>query len=344
MTRQQPLHPAFVEALDIDRESLNQRFQFAARRQRIDGPEFLRHLAERVNPVVAAVHELFPERSRAVSSELFDISLDLFGGSILGGESDLPVMDRLWRQLLPGIARFVARDPHRVVGSLCNGLLQIQWQTGHGAENWLKRMLAIAPACASSQQLLDAGKVLGWTCGMAQFRGAALRLARQIDRDLLIDILGLAETTASEDLERLIDQWEHDPWSSPPTDAPPARRLRQVAKIGAFRGFGGPFLFPPTVLATQGRLLVGDTESQWQLHADRFGSYFHRVGEGKLRRQNSKAGKSDPNIATDGIVTWNGGRFPFPQLAGSTTAAFDGVTLAVTLPNSFHIFLLAMVL
>ena len=341
-TERQPLHPALVEAIELERESLNQRFKFAARQHRIDPQAFLEHMTERVNPIIAAVHAVFPERLRIVTSELFNVSLDLFAASLLSADAELPILDRLWRELLPKIPQFIARDPHRVTGSLCNAVLQIYRQTASGAEDWLNRMGEMAPRCSSPQQMLDAGKVLSWTCGMAQYRIAALQSARQLDHELLVRIFALPESITSEQMTGLLDRWEQNPWQAPSADSPTSNAVIQVATVGAFRGFGGAFLSPPTVAFEEGNLIVDDFRSIWQLYADRFGSYFHRVGDSHGRKRVAKAKRTDPvRIAGDGTVSWNSRSFQFSHLASATSAAFNGVTFAVTIPNSFHVFLLA---
>ena len=340
---EQTLHPAVVAAMQLDRESLNQRFKFAAQQKRIDPSAFFEHLVERVNPVVAAVHATLPERTRVVTSELYDVSLDLFAASILGAEAELPILDRLWRKLLPRIPHLVARDPHRVSGSLCNALLQIHRQTPPGAENWLQKIQMLAPSCLSPQQLLEAGQVLSWTCGMAQYRTAALQVARQLDHALLFQIFEVPDASAPAEMTRWLDDWERNPWRassvSPSHDNNP---VSQVATVGAFRGFGGAFLTPPTVLLESGQLFVEDVDSVWQLFADRFGNYLHRVGDSNGGQRNSKAASHEAvGIAIDGTISWRGQSLKFPHLAEATSSAFDGVTLAVTIPSSFHVLLLA---
>ena len=54
--------------------------------------------------------------------------------------------------------------------------------------------------------------------------------------------------------------------------------LRVAAAVGGFKGFGGPFLSPPAVLASGGALYAFDRAFLWRLHADCFGAVFLRQG------------------------------------------------------------------
>ena len=52
---------------------------------------------------------------------------------------------------------------------------------------------------------------------------------------------------------------------------------------------------------------------------------------------------ANAGVAIDpkGRVAWNGEDATFGELAESSSQAFDGQTLAVTLPTSHHVFLVA---
>jgi hypothetical protein len=92
------------------------------------------------------------------------------------------------------------------------------------------------------------------------------------------------------------------------------------------------------------------------LFADHFGSHLQRQGTvDDFPLPSPKADKpavrakgnppveasERPLISPDGSVRWNGHDKRFAYLAGSTSNAFDGQTLAVTLPTSFHVYIIA---
>jgi hypothetical protein len=94
------------------------------------------------------------------------------------------------------------------------------------------------------------------------------------------------------------------------------------------------------VTARDGALFASDGDSNWQLLADVFGTLWHRVPQVPTE---SVATANASNVAIDslGKVTWNGMNHAFADLAESSSFAWDGQTLAVTLPTSYYVFLVA---
>ena len=80
---------------------------------KIDPPAFLGHVMQLVVPLLAEVHARFPERAAAVLVALYDASLDLFAAALLGPEPKVPVVLRVWTELLPNTVTLLAREPYR---------------------------------------------------------------------------------------------------------------------------------------------------------------------------------------------------------------------------------------
>jgi hypothetical protein len=100
----------FASLLSDQRESLNERFALRKRSgARIETEAFFHHLRESVEPLVLQVHARFPERAPRVLTALYDASLDLFAADLLGGESKLPIIRRIWLDLLPTAIPLLAR-------------------------------------------------------------------------------------------------------------------------------------------------------------------------------------------------------------------------------------------
>src|SRR5258708_8287582 len=172
------LSEPFAAALKADRETFNARF--GARRMAgsaIDASAFLEHLATVVDPIVQDVARRFPERTRATVDQLYDLSLDLFGASLLGLQARMPEVDTVWRRLFPSLGQFLARDPARVAGSLSNAAWNLAQQPEARPDWWIDRMGDLSAACDGVDELLNCGKVLAWQAGMAQYRAAALETA-----------------------------------------------------------------------------------------------------------------------------------------------------------------------
>src|SRR5262249_14803341 len=129
--------------------------------------------------------------------------------------------------------------------------------------------------------LLQAGKVCAWRAGLAHLREGALETCGRLAPKLARAALGLSPAAKSLPLETVVQELRADPWLDPASlgKAPaPEKRLRVVGAVGAFRGFGGPFLRPPRVAYAEGHFLASDGERCWVLCADRFGATLHPAG------------------------------------------------------------------
>jgi hypothetical protein len=339
------LHPSFVEALREDREALNARF--ATRRlagEQLDGDVLTEHLRTAVEPLVRAVHGVLPERARGIVAPLFDASLDLLAATLVGPQAKSPYATRVWRELLPAAARVLAREPLRVAGCLSNAIAHLTSQRGARPETWIERMTAVAPHCQSVSQLLDCGKVAAWLAGAVQYRAAALRTALTLPPPLALRVLGLPLETPADALSAVIQSLQNNPWLTVQAalhGGSRAASLEYVGQAGAFRGFGGEFLRPPTVTLAQGCLLASDGQSTWQIFADAYGTLLHRVVGGP---QPSPESKHHPEVTVqrDGTVRWGSLSAKFAHLAAPRSFAGDGATLAVTTATSHHVFLIGM--
>lgn len=334
--------PALAAALKAQRDSLNARFAQRVRGgARIEGESFLAHLREKAAPLVQSVHANYPERVPAVVNALYDASLDLFAASLLGENSRVPGIHRVWTELLPRNIELLAREPVGIVGCLCNGAFQVAQQRGTRLELWLDRMRNALAGCDSPGRVLEVGQVAAWQAGMAQYRQPALEVAGRLPPGLATLVLGLAAETSQDALASALVRLRQNPWLSAEEALQPEPALLALASVGmagSFTGFGGVFARPPVVTCSAGRLLASDGRSRWQLIADAYGSWFRRLPEEKVAASKLPAG-----VVVDrrGNLKWGALAQVAPHLASATGAACDGVTLAVTIPTSHHVFLFA---
>ena len=90
------LSPVFRNALENLREELNNKVRLRLKQgEKIETLDLHRHLRDRVGPIIDAVHACLPERTRIATSDLFDVSLELFATGQLGPSSKSVSMDRL---------------------------------------------------------------------------------------------------------------------------------------------------------------------------------------------------------------------------------------------------------
>jgi hypothetical protein len=331
-----------AELLARGRDRLNQQFT-AARNAHpgLDAAEFAGFLRHVTAPVMAAVHGYAPERAEPVLTVLYPLALELMGRGLFGPRSRAPVIEQGWLKLSVAFPELLSRQPQRFTVAVCNALHRLAGQLGSGAAIWIERMLAVARQGSPIDQLLEAGIVAAWRCGMAQYRESALTIAEDLPAEVAAAALGLPGNASGH--AELIQSLRQDPWRGldPIVDAGAAgaRRLRIVAVAGGFRGWGGPFLHPPRLALQESALLAFDPESVWQLYADCFGSALLRRAD--LDPAQVHATRAPGAVDSAGVVTWQGETVQLAALRGATGAAARSDTLAVTLPDSYRIFLVA---
>ena len=337
MNTPRPLSKRMIELLEEQRDACNENYRFhVSQGARIDPMLWLRHVQERIATIVDAVEEDLPERSRIALTELYDISLDLFAVGHLSEEgSSIPLL-RVWDELLPNLGKWIARDPRRVVGCLCNAVLNISQSDVLTAHQWIDCMKIAGPMADSTDQLLAIGKFAAWRAGQAEYRLAALKIAEKLPTSLLVKILGPAYAVDESEVHPLVRSMESDPWRLSQSGQNVGIQLAIVG--GHFVGYGGQFFYPPLVYEFEGNLCVTDRKQVWRIDADSFGFRLHKM-EMAAEELNSTRKSSAAKVASNGRVTWDDDVLVRPELAGSTSHACDGTTLAVTIPSSFHVFL-----
>lgn len=223
------------------------RAQFNARvaeaRRRTPGfpdADFAAFLQDGVDGVVVAVEQAAPARTSPVVVAAFEIALALCAHGLVGPGSRCPLVNRVWRELLPLLAQAIAESPGPVMGAMSNAAVYLARTPGVRAVEWLERMCALAPQAKSAEELRNLGSVLAWRCGAAHFRAGALAAA-----DSLAEPLALAALDAPTGLgwSAMRTQLHRNAWWSPHPET------RRSWSVGAFAGFGGTFSEPPQVRA-----------------------------------------------------------------------------------------------
>jgi hypothetical protein len=327
---------ALARALEEGRPRYNALFAQARHATpTLDPRAFADHLRDTVAPVVEAVAAVAPERAGAVTDVLYEFSLDLVAKDFLTRH---PALARGWLTLLAGLPRHLAATPRQFAGSVTNALYNLAQTPGARPVEWAAELLRLGELCADVPALLEAGQVCAWRAGLAHYRDGALAACARLEPRLARAALGLAAADGDAPLDELLRQLRADPWLHPAAVGRPAKkRLRLVARVGAFRGFGGAFLRPPRVACADGQLLVSDGETCWLLCADVFGATLHRTAADLPA--DGTPGRSP--VDARGKVTHAGENAAFAELRGSSSAAACGPTLAVTLPLSHVVFLVA---
>lgn len=329
--------------LEESRDSLNERFlKSRAPGSKLESAAWLAHVGNRILPLVDRVHGQLPERAKQTLHELYDVSLDLFSAGCFAENTGLlpASLVQLWEVTLPSITAILARDSRRVAGSLSNAVVTLALAPESTLPRWLQCMNQAGPQTETVEQLLSLGSVAAWLAGLPEYRTGALRHCRRLPTKLVRELLHLPADGPDSQVGAALDALENDPWASPRLSGPANLTIRLMATCGAFRGFSGLFLYPPRVSCENQSLFVSDSLNTWQITADAFGQSFHRsdvVPQGRRVRVATRSVQIDGQ----GLVTWGRTQQSFPELANCSSQAFDGRTLAVTLPDSFHVYLLA---
>jgi hypothetical protein len=229
---------ALAAYLEANRDELNDRA-----RDLPDPSVFAGAVTTLAAPIVAAVEERGDGFAGAVAQTVVDVALEL----CVDRRMDGAIRDG-WSALLPQLPRHLSAAPRRVVASATNALANLE-RAGRPAE-WIERMQALALCCSDVDELLVAGQVAAWRSGMAAYRVQAQELAAGLS----------ADARAAAGVEGV------DPL-----------RLPGPVRVGAFRGFGGAFMRPPTVTVADGRVLATDGEGVWEVFADAFGTAVMRT-------------------------------------------------------------------
>jgi hypothetical protein len=296
---------AFARILETNRSRFNAKFAEARHIYPTLQPEvFAEHLCATVAPIVRQVEEHCPDRTAEVVVVLYELSLDLVGQAFLGGQSRHAAIATGWKELLPMLPQHVAAEPGRCVGAITNALYNLSVTGGARPQQWMEHVRRLAPLCPDVSSLLRAASVAAWVSGLAHFRQQALDICRGLGPPVVCAALGLPVDGDAVAVQAMVERLFADPWLNPASSLKnpgPTRRLGVVARVGAFRGFGGPFVAPPVVVGTaEGSFVIKDGDSFWLLTADRFGGTWQRTDGGPLPQKLLCPVRTSRLMRTDG--------------------------------------------
>jgi hypothetical protein len=330
-----------ADALRRGRERFNTKFAYARHRfSALDAEAVKAHLRSTVAPIAAAVYDLDAGRVDEVVDAVYDLSLELIGGGYLAAQSRYPALLKAWREMLPRLPHLISREPSRLASAVTNAVYNLSATAR--PTFWIDVMTRLGQDCHDVQAFLEAGKVVAWRSGMAHYRDGALAACLNMDEALARGALGLPEASPTP-IAAVIERLRQDPWLAPVAAAGSngkEKRLRVVAAVGAFRGFGGVFVEPPRVLRHDNEWLAYDREACWLVTADLFGATFHRVSNRPPAAD--QATQFDFKIDAGGRVMKAAQAATFAYLADASSAAASEMAMAVTLPRSHSIYFVAL--
>lgn len=333
----------FAALLESNRARFNAKFAAARHFKPKLSPEaFKHHLQFTLRPIVEAVYQHDADKANEVADALYDLSLDLTGQELLGPDSRYPLIEAGWQTLFPRLPRFITEAPRDFVGAVTNALYNVSVTSGARPREWLDIMQRVASLCSDSSTFLRVGQVAAWRAGLAHYRPQALALAGQLatTSPTLVRLalnLPTANTKTAPLITAILNRLSADPWYHPES-IPTPPQLTIVARVGAFRGFGGLFLTPPRVSLENGHFVIQESDRDWLLSADAFGATLHRHD----RPAAADKVAAPFRLEADGKVSHGRTVRVFPELAQATSAAANVTTLAVTTALSHAIYLVAL--
>lgn len=333
-----------AEALRRGRERFNTKFAYARHAYpSLDAAVFADHLRLIVQPIATATHAVYAEKTDDIVDALYDLSLELMGKGLFGEQTRYPAILRGWTELFPSLTHLLAGDARRFAGAVTNALYNLSITPNARPTFWIDAMKEIGAGCRDVESFLEAGKAVAWRCGMAHYRTGALEACLNLEAHIARAALAIPDMNTVA-IEIIVDRLKRDPWLSPAMVSQSAgwkKTLRMMnPPVGAFRGFGGVFTSPPEVALSDGELIVFDNENCWMMTADLFGATLHRIGN-TLPNIDAKPPRFF-EIDKSGRVAAEQHRASFPQLAGCASFASTQTTLAVTIPVSHSVYLIAL--
>ena len=340
---------AFSAILEARRGRFNGQFAEARRVwPALDPAVFAQHLVSVVSPLVESAAELAPERAEAVAEGLYGLSLQLLGRDYLGPNSRYTALAEAWSSLLPALPNRLAEDPRLFAGAVTNAIYNLSATPGARPRDWMTDVQRLSDVCGPLSELLEAAKVAAWRAGLAHYRYSALSVCAGLRPAVAAAALGLpgdAIPFSAEALAQIVSGLQADPWLAPAEAAglaqPRPRHLELIARVGAFRGFGGQFMAPPKVSCPGGQFVVSDGAEHWLLFADCFGASLHRSPS----PPHAPLKLSAPlfRLKLNGKVSRGNHEATFPDLDVTLSTAANASTLAVTTPLSHAVSLIALV-
>ena len=259
-TAENALHAALCDRRDY----FNARFESARHvAPRLNADALFDFIRQAMAPLVLAVDTQTPERVPAVVDAGFAVGLSLVSAGIWPSSPRIGLLKRAYTTTFCALSQALALDPHHLLPKLSNALLT----PGLNAELWLACMEGMAGALTTPAQVLDAGIVCAWRCGLAHYREAALTRLELLPNAALSALFAPQQGDVSALKAALVSRWYR-------ADAPLLGN-QIAARVGAFVGLGGQFSAPPIVCSDGVDLYVRSAVSQWLLIADAYGMSLH---------------------------------------------------------------------
>lgn len=318
----------FANLLASGRPEFNRRVVEARRRYpAFDVAAFGAFLTSSVAAVADVAASQAPERAGAIVMAAYDVALELVAHGQTG-----PVVEQVWRELVPCHAGLLAAQPAGLLGMLTNAALHLEKSRPARLPEWLALMTALAPRVEAMPQLAAVGQICAWRAGMAHFRRGAIAAADTLPEPLALAAFGADGADAS--WPALRDILQVDPWWAP--DDAARRRLSAGIEIGGFPGFGGTFAQPPEVRPAAEGFWVRSGDRYSLLVADACGAMLHAAAEEEYAQPEAPATRARVSLSGQRL-TINDRAITLDLPAAQLRVVCNADSVALTSPYSHAI-------
>lgn len=361
----------FASALRRGRHEYNERFlHMRHAKPSLDAASFSRVLSAVVAPVIDSWASYAGINLDEAVSTLYDVSLELTAGGILGAPGSAQSVDEAWQSVLPLAPHLAQEDVLGLLTAVSNATYNVLRVPGAKHALFVLELGRLASVSADLSTFRELGKVLAWRCGLAHYRDGALDALSKLSPTLVSAALGLSKIPEMPS-EEFSGRLREDPWLHPfsvstGTGMRVPVAIRVVREIGAFRGYGGAFLVPPQVVFTDGHFWATDSTGWWTLHADIFGATCMRASapsEAEILRP-EKAGLADSmlrnardlfsggtvsrpttdagfSVTSQGLISIGNDKLSLPKTDKVSSFAVHNRTLMLTVTTSHKVFVIA---
>lgn len=334
MAELNPNNSAMHRVLAAHRETLNAMFRaHLALHRNLEAEDFFAVLALDLAPIAQAIDEAGGPLDR-VFRQFYELALTLTERGLLGPKARLQTVTRCWRELLPRFGYLLGTHPEVAV-SLSNAAYHMRVRPDV-LDTWLSTMARVAALQPSAAALLKAGQVAVWSSGMAHFRESALDAWLQLDGPLSHVTLRLEPH--DETPKNVLRQQLQHPFLTPGSVQNPS--LKAIWCVGGFRGFGGSFFHPPMLTAHGNQVFARDRAGTFRIFADVFGATVERA---HLPDSTPERPSNATHFAYQplGRISAFGTSREFPHLVGASSVVGTADFLAVALPHSHQVWIVA---
>lgn len=218
---------------------------------------------------------------------IFTKTLEMVAKRVLGENSQYPTFFQRWKYFLKSLGNSCFQHFSFLFTYLPNAILNLEKEKKFQIYVWVQKNIQIFKLCENETELLQAGFVLAWICGLARYRNESLKILPNLPLKILNSIFEIELNETNKKL--FISCLEENPWANPKfffeKKAEPEIHYHVA---GGYAGLDGIFLHPPIFYNNHPNILT-DGEQIFEVYADFFGINFVAISKENINSINTKS-------------------------------------------------------